>query len=340
MEDILIIISKYLSGSATREDELRLDDWRKADVANEQKFQELAECWRIIQADKHRCIPDKEKVWNKIMDDINASKTNNRIKILKTNSFSSRFRYIRTALVAASVALVLGVVIGKLPFGNIAGRDIQWTSMTSSSDGKTELCLADGTKVLLNSNSTLYYPSDFGKGTRDVRLDGQAYFDVTKDKTRQFSVSVGGIKVKILGTAFDIDGYKDKKSIEVIVHRGHVKVVNGMTDCMLADLHANEKTIVDRKGLSKGQTTFCDTNMQSLWRLNILKIDGENLSNVVRMLENRYGVHIHLGKHSEGKLYWITIKTESLRETLNIIDKINPIDYRINGKEVNIRERH
>jgi transmembrane sensor len=341
MEDILTIISRYLSGSASEKDMEDLNAWRKIDVANEKKFQELSECWQIIQADKHRVTPDKEKVWAKIMQDINRADSDidlSQLSIPKRRFFT-HFRYVGTAIAAATIALLIGFAIGKLPIGNMTESNIEWTSMTSPSDGKTELCLADGTHVWLNANSTIYYPTNFGRKSRDIRLKGQAYFDVTKDKDRQFCVAIDGVKIKVLGTAFDINGYKDSKSIEVIVHRGHVNVVNGSTDNMLADLYANQKTIVDKNGLSKGIISNCDVDVQSLWRMDYLKINGENLEKIANKLENWYNVRISLGRYNANKLYWITIKKETLKETLNVINKINHINYHISGKEVKISER-
>ena len=82
--------------------------------------------------------------------------------------------------------------------------------------------------------------------------------------------------------------------------------------------------------------TACDAEEEAIWRLGKLKVNGEGLAEVVRKMERWYGVKIVLNNINTSKHYWMTIKTESLKETLEIINRITPIDYSINGEEVTI----
>lgn len=74
MEDIYIIISKYLLGTASPQEEMEIMEWRNADAGHEQEFQELCESWQIAHAGIHPVIPDKERVWEKIMSNLNLVK--------------------------------------------------------------------------------------------------------------------------------------------------------------------------------------------------------------------------------------------------------------------------
>ena len=74
MEDIYIIISKYLLGTASPQEEKEIMEWRNADAGHEQEFQELCESWQIAHAGIHPVIPDKERVWGKIMSNLNLVK--------------------------------------------------------------------------------------------------------------------------------------------------------------------------------------------------------------------------------------------------------------------------
>ena len=99
MEDIYIIISKYLLGTASPQEEKEIMEWRNADAGHEQEFQELCESWQIAHAGIHPVIPDKERVWGKIMSNLNLVKP--------VKMYTRRLLY-RAVGIAAMLALVLG----------------------------------------------------------------------------------------------------------------------------------------------------------------------------------------------------------------------------------------
>ena len=328
MEDIYIIITKYLSGTASLQEEKQLVKWRNADIGHEQEFQELCESWQIAHADLNTVIPDKEQVWGKIMDNLRLAKP--------VKMYTRRLLY-RTVGVAAILALVLGFSLSTL-FPK-EEEDVKLVSFTAPVGQKAEVSLPDGTKVWLNSGSTLSYSTDYAKDRRSVKLNGQAFFDVVRDSEKLFDVSVGDVKVLVHGTAFDINGYGDNSELEVVLLRGHVTVVSAATDKLLADMKPNQKAIIPMQGVEKCKLAACDAEIESVWRLGKLKIENESLTDVVRKMERWYGVKIQLHNVQENKRYWMTIKTESLREMLEIVNRVTPIAYTINGEEVRITGR-
>lgn len=328
MEDIYIIITKYLSATASLQEEKRLLNWRNADAGHEREFQELCESWQITHAGMHTVIPDKERVWGKIMSNLHLVKP--------VKMYTRRLLY-RTVGVAAILALVLGFSLSTL-FPK-EEEEVKFVSFTAPVGQKAEVSLPDGTKVWLNSGSTLTYSTDYAKECRSVKLDGQAFFDVVRDSKKQFDVSVGGVKVLVHGTAFDVNGYGDHSELEVVLLRGHVTVVSASTERLLADMKPNQKAIIPLHEMEKCKLAVCDAEMESVWRLGKLKIENENLQEVIQKMERWYGVKIQLAYIPENKRYWMTIKTESLREMLEIINRVTPIAYTINGEEVSITGR-
>jgi transmembrane sensor len=105
MEDIYIIISKYLLGTASPQEEKEIMEWRNADAGHEQEFQELCESWQIAHAGIHPVIPDKERVWGKIMSNLNLVKP--------VKMYTRRLLY-RAVGIAAMLALVLGFSLSLL----------------------------------------------------------------------------------------------------------------------------------------------------------------------------------------------------------------------------------
>lgn len=250
--------------------------------------------------------------------------------------YTRRLLY-RAVGVAAILALILGFSFSTL-FPK-EEEDARLVSFTAPVGQKAEVSLPDGTKVWLNSGSTLTYSTDYAKDRRSVKLNGQAFFDVVRDSKRQFDVSVGDVKVLVHGTAFDVNGYGDHSELEVVLLRGHVTVVSALTDKLLADMKPNQKAIIPLREMEKCKLAACDAEVESVWRLGKLKIENENLQEIVQKMERWYGIKIQLHDVPENKRYWMTIKTESLREMLEIINRVTPITYTINGEEVSITGR-
>jgi len=322
--EVYTLISKYLSGKTTLREINELNAWRHMSEANETEFQELRESWELAHLESHLVIPDKEKVWARIMKNIGQ------IKPIKMYSRNVLYRAIGKA---AMVALLVGFSLPML----FQRKEInKYVTFKAPVGQKAEVSLADGTIVLLNSGSALTYATDYSRTNRSVKLVGQAFFDVTKDEKYQFNVSVGNVKVVVHGTAFDINGYSDNSRIEVALLRGRVSVLSASSGKLLAYMRPNQKAIIPLYDKEKCTLIACNAEEETLWHLGKLKIKNEELTDIIRKMERWYGVKIHLNNTPRPKRYWMTIKTESFKETLEIINRITPITYSINGEEVTI----
>ena len=103
---------------------------------------------------------------------------------------------------------------------------------------------------------------------------------------------------------------------------------------MIAKLEPNHKLIIGDNG--KCSLMACDAELDAIWRLGRLRIEGDGFKDLVEKMERWYGVDIKVEGRNLPNQYWMTIKTESLREMLEIINRITPIEYWINGEEVRI----
>ena len=254
----------------------------------------------------------------------------NRMQPIKTYS---RTIFYRTVSIAATIALLIGVSLPVLFSGKEESKLVCFKAPVGQ---KAEVSLPDGTSVYLNSGSMLSYSTDYSSTNRSVKLEGQAFFDVTKDKEHTFDVTVGNVKVVVHGTSFDINAYKDNPEIAVTLLTGSVSILSASSDKVLANMKPNQKAIIPLYDKNKCTLTACNAEEEAIWRLGKLKIDGEELVNVIRKMERWYGVKITANNINTTKHYWMTVKTESLKEMLEIINRITPIDYSINGEEVTI----
>lgn len=322
--EVYSLISKYLSREATTEDKAELSAWRKSDPLNEREFQELKESWNLTHTDFLFDSSNKEKVWNRIMSNIN--------RIHPIKMYSRTILY-RTIAVAATVALLIGISIPLLFSGEEVNKIVCFKTPLGQ---KAEVSLPDGTSVFLNSGSILTYSTDYSRTNRSVKLEGQAFFDVVKDKEHPFDVAVGNVKVMVHGTSFDVNAYKDNAEIVVTLLTGSVSVFSSSSDKLLANLRPNQKAIIPLYDTDKCILANCNAQEEIIWRLGKLKIDGEEFTDLVRKMERWYGVKIAVNNINTTKRYWMTVKTESFREILEIINRITPIEYSINGEEVTI----
>lgn len=320
--DIELVLSKYVAGEASVDEIIFLEEWRKADESHERIFREFVESWDLTHSSALASYPDKEKVWLRIMTGIRQ------MPVVKM--YSRKMVY-----GAASVAAVVALMVGFFLSWMLARPDYERKVCFKTPSGqKAEVDLPDGTKVILNANSMLTYAADYGLDNRCVQLEGQAFFDVKKDERHAFCVTAGGIDVVVYGTSFDVNAYQDEADMAVTLVEGHVKVFSAQADELLADMKPNQKLLLPSHRAGKPVLAACDAEEETLWHQGKLKISGESLAGVLRKMERWYGVNITLLEGDKQKSYWLTIKTESLRETLEIINHITPINYSIDGEEV------
>ncbi len=202
---------------------------------------------------------------------------------------------------------------------------------------RTQVTLYDGTKVWINSGTKFKYPVAFSKDTRDVYVEGEAYFDVAKDKKHPFIVNAGQLKIKVLGTRFNVCAYpKDGKSFTTL-EEGSINAINTQNGEQLT-LSPGEQ-ITFNPSTNKLQYQKVNTELYTSWKENLLRFDDATFEELIIKMERWYGINITIDPSVDRKeRYTMTIKTESLREMLSLISKTTQIKYEINENNVRINK--
>jgi transmembrane sensor len=288
--------------------------------------------------------PDFKKIFDAIKVQTNAeSRTDtNSIQLLshKLDDLNSRYlilrRRFRTAFaVAASVVLLIGFSIVYLINTNQYFRKT-YTENIAPQGQKSSVILPDGTKAYLNSGSALRYDNFFGRKYRHVQLVGEAYFEVARNEKVPFIINTDVVQIKVLGTKFNVMAYPEDNIVETIVKEGEVSVseINGQSALLLL---ANQKATFN-KNTRKLVLGNADPEQYITWKENLLTFDNENFSNVIEKLERWYNVKIMVeGTDSIKDRFTLTIRSESLREVLELISLTTNIEYTINGNQVTIK---
>jgi len=272
-----------------------------------------------------------------------------------------RYGKIWTLLGATAVAACLAIVFFRSGVKEATPAPLASGNFVSTKNGsKSKLQLPDGTQVWLNSGSNISYDNDFGGATRQVRLTGEAFFDVVKDNARPFIIHTATVDIKVLGTAFNVRSYPEEKVTETSLIRGAVEVTLKANADKRIFLKPNEKLIVSndsvlvesdsiravdvrKKPAAMTLTQVHHLNKDTiasevLWTKNKLVFDGETLSEVALKLERWYGVKVIIqGDELKNIEYTGVFDDDNLTEVLYALQLSGNFKYVVRRNEVLIK---
>jgi hypothetical protein len=168
---------------------------------------------------------------------------------------------------------------------------------------RSYLLLSDGTKVWINSGSRLVYAPQFTGDTREVFLEGEAYFEVAKDASKPFYVRTDAFTINVLGTKFNVKAYKDDKEYTTVLVEGKVSMkVQDQFFSKDVILAPNQKLT-----LMKGQDDFQrsdvdDTGFYTNWIYGYLEFKNANLSDVLKSIKRYYNIDIELNTRDQSSI--------------------------------------
>lgn len=197
---------------------------------------------------------------------------------------------------------------------------------------RVQFSLPDGTIGWLNSNSSLKYNGNFN-ADRQLTLNGEAYFDVFKDKNRPFKVQTKEVIVKAIGTRFNIASYENENKVEVVLEEGKLQF-NAKGENNSYMMRPNDLIIYD-KTLKSTSTEIVQTQKYSSWKEGMLIFRNDPLDVIVRRLERWYNIDIEVnGSQSDDIRLRATFCDERLEEVLEILKRSLSINFRIENQNL------
>lgn len=191
---------------------------------------------------------------------------------------------------------------------------------------RSTLILADGSKVYLNSGSSLVYPVVFAKDKREVYLDGEGYFEVSKEARRKFIVQTSCKAIEVLGTKFNVSVDKTQNLFEAVLVTGKIALEGNAGKI---ELSPNQYYGYDS---DSGQDVLktVDARDYISWIEGKLRINREPLSNVIRKLEKSYNIKIQIldSKYLDYKISGNLDLKSTLEETMNVLMRILIPNYK------------
>lgn len=311
------LLLRYIAGEVTQEENLLVKEWSRKDIANEELLIQLARIYYAQRTQQRIKSRDTEAAFRIV---------NNKIKK------KGRRLFLQRVVVAAS--LIIGILgIGSFIFQYSDLRESFLPSMItveSNDNSRTRLVLPDGTEVCLNSGSSITYPSRYTDGERNVTLSGEAYFKVTHNKEKPFIVNALNkkYKVKVLGTEFNMQAYRDDNVIQTTLIVGSVQV----------DIQGNNtKTVLlpSQKAIYSVQNNelelvTANTDRETDWMYSRLVFKKTPMPEVLARLSRFYKVEFDVrNKIIDTYTFTGTFEDRPLYQVLDYMKISSQIDYNI-----------
>lgn len=322
-EDILI---RYIDGMLTEEEAAEVKNWRAASLENEKLLEQVYFTTQVASR-------------LKVMRTVNPDEALSRFKsrIHKKEKRLALRQVLGVIQRAAAVLFIPVFLLSAYLFIQQGQGNVRTLAVRTNPGVVSAFDLPDGSKVWLNANSELRYPSDFNADTRTVELTGQGYFEVTKNAHKPFIVKADkDYSVEVLGTSFNVSAYKDESMIETTLVEGSVKlnVVSGGKR-MTQMLKPNEKAEY-QKGAGKIKVFGVNTEYDTAWKNGEIIFRNHPMDKVLKTLEQRHYHVVFEVKDNEILKSIITarFKDEQLPQVLEYLKLASGIQYAIHKPTV------
>lgn len=212
--------------------------------------------------------------------------------------------------------------------------DINIINTITSKGGNSNIILPDGSKVVLNADSKLSYPKIFNDSIRNVVLIGEAFFDIEHDSKRPFIVDANEIKIKVLGTTFNVKSYSKDEKIETTLVTGKVELIK---DDETPVILAPSQKAVFYKTQNKLKIEEVNSSNVVAWRKGKLVFKNTSMKEVVIDLERKYNVKFIINSQKLLEYeYTGTFDNLSIDEVLELLIISSPISYTVKDEKINL----
>lgn len=361
-----LLLDKHFKGLLTDRDQEEFALWIKRDPENQLLLDEIEGDLKDGLTFPGDFYSDKQSSWRKIRESIKVHE----------RSGKSRMLIYRTVAAVAIPLLFVGFSGGwfwkeKVQFNS---ADSAYTVIISPKGQRTQIVLPDNSKVWLNSNTTIKYPSTFNQKDRTVYIDGEAFFDVTHNQAKPFIVNTSSFNIKVYGTTFNVSAYKGDNSIETTLVKGKISI-NGLNikgkkggeiilmpnetfkyikneQMVQSEMKKEMNSLTTSTSTIKHQSASVSTfpaipqaivakniDVEPIigWKEGKLFFDNESFEDLATKFERRYDVKIYFEDKKVTRLkYTGVFEKENINQALDALKLTTPFEYKMNLKEIYI----
>ncbi|WP_297252662.1 FecR domain-containing protein [uncultured Prevotella sp.] len=385
--EIARLIAKQISGELDKEEQIRLENWRKESPENERLFDEIRNEENITANLRRRNSFNTDMGWEKVNEGIHKYRFRKRVFRICRYAAMLAMPLVIAALVTfqiinenkndktiaateqilpgstkATLTLDNGEIVDLIATkgerleesdgtlikidsatlnykhgANAADGKIAYNKVSVPRGGEYKLVLSDGTRIHLNSMSSLRYPVSFGSKTRQVELDGEAYFEVSKTG-QPFIVNANGIDVEVLGTTFNLSAYKDEPRQTTLVS-GSVRVRTGNGNSRI--IKPSQQASI-APGANQIDVRTVDTAFYTSWIHGKIKFKDQRLEDIMKTLSRWYDMDIvYADKEAKNLRFGCYVnRYEEISPLLELLRNTGSVKIETKGKTIKIHTNH
>ncbi|MFV0593927.1 MAG: FecR family protein [Draconibacterium sp.] len=328
------ILRKYLNGACSSEEFEEFAKWVNEASLSDKTEKMVLEDWNNFESGKSIATKNKYKhLLDRIHHEINLKEY--RIEKDTTTPLMNITKWFGRVAAILFLPLVT-VVLYMLSHNNIqseltAEAAVDTIEVVAPIGSRTVVQLQEGTKIHLNYGSKIKYPREFIGKTREIKLIGEGYFDVSYNPEKPFIVDAGNLHIKVLGTSFNVHAYPDdniiattlvngKVSLEEVKPDGKLKIIGSMIPDQHVSFHIDSRETSSSVG---------NINKYIAWKDGKLVFDNEPITNVAMKLSRMFDVDILVAEDAKDLTYTVTLADESLIFILDLMKEITPIKYTV-----------
>ncbi len=326
LNHIDILIGKCVSGNATQDELQELEQWKSESKNNLSVFQAATKAWSNSQ----NIISEKElhNDRNDVMADILTKQSAQ----IRSHRLVSRWLKI-----AAIIVLPIFLAGSWSLIQNFSGAGLvdQYCEICSSHGNVSKCTLPDGTEVWINADSKVSYnAASFNKADREVKIDGEAYFEVTKNKRKPFRVATSVASILVTGTSFNVKAYSEDGTFESVLTEGSIEMKLNSENAQTIRMKPGERAVFD--GVQGIKISTVNPKKYSSWRTGELFFDDATLNDLLKELSRIYNVKFHLEDKTlgESRFRGMFSYDSNLIDALDKIKDTSGLNYSLRNSEV------
>jgi transmembrane sensor len=328
-EDAYLLIARYLARQTSSDENAQLATWVAQSLENERTFEQLKTVWQASQT------PAAPAATEAALGRLKARLAQSAPELATPPPPARRWRLrLARPYQLAAVLLLLVSALGGTYFYARTVPMVAYQVRRTPAGQPQRLRLPDGSVVTLAPQSQLRYPAQFADASREVYLEGEAFFEVSKDPRRPFRVHSGAWVTQVLGTKFNVSAVPGASQLAVSLVEGKVEVLDKHDKYLLAP---GQQLRAERATGRIYRQAF-DHQRVLAWRTNRLVFKDEKLADVASQLERRYGVKLVFADSATAEVrLWATFDNEPLPQVLAALRLAGGLSYHREGQVVYLR---
>lgn len=308
------MMPRYLNGESTAAENNTLLQWINENEANRDEFELVKRLWSdTIHAALHKT--DVESAWQKVSDRTTEKQT----KIITS------FPWKKITAIAASIILILGIYY----FFQQPTQTVWNEKLAQNSN--MQIQLSDGTTIILRKGSKLILPEKFEKNLRQVKLEGEAYFEIKHNPEDPFVITTSKSIIEDIGTAFLVQSNDSLDQVTVL--QGEVSFANKRKKELVLRLQEGQSAVLQ---MDKPERKLVKTTNLLSWKTNTLVFNNTPLPQVAKDLENYYLINVNLPDDLRAIQITAQFKGEPIAQVIEELHLFTGLKFQLNGKILTI----